>query len=358
VVYDSCKELGIPWASAQYVILGDDVLFGDPVLAEAYRRRIESLGVPVSLEKTLVSRDTLEFAKRYVHQGEEITPFPISAVVDTAQNVSLLVSALYGEQKRALVPRSGIPGAVYQLYRTYLHRNPRSCRKARDEAVRVLAGLDYSSGHLTRREFLGILAGQHACPRVDDTITDAVCDYIFDSAIRDLFSKAVSVPRLKLGLVPLELIQVIEGMGDYRLTSGGLELAGSLPVVDVYSQLIQMFDKSLSGHQLARAEGEEYDDLVRAIQLPLSDKLLLIPVREQRAVMQGRFAASLLKNFRSTAQRISSGELDPQALPPMVPLLPEWYHIGKLCQEMVRYSDFPGWYGRGSLGWGMISPPN
>jgi hypothetical protein len=64
VVFDCCRELGIPWSSARYVVLGDDILIGDPRIASAYRSRLLSLGVEVSLEKTLVSSDTFEFAKR------------------------------------------------------------------------------------------------------------------------------------------------------------------------------------------------------------------------------------------------------------------------------------------------------
>jgi len=38
-----------------------------------------SLGVNISKDKTLVSKDTFEFAKRLFHQNEEVTGFPLAA---------------------------------------------------------------------------------------------------------------------------------------------------------------------------------------------------------------------------------------------------------------------------------------
>lgn len=64
VVYACCQELKVPWSKAEYVILGDDILFGNRGLAEVYLTVISDLGVGISVEKSLVSFDTFEFAKR------------------------------------------------------------------------------------------------------------------------------------------------------------------------------------------------------------------------------------------------------------------------------------------------------
>jgi len=63
----------------QYRILGDDIVIRDSAVAGAYRTVMADLGVVISPEKTLVSRDTFEFAKRLFHQGTEITAFPVAA---------------------------------------------------------------------------------------------------------------------------------------------------------------------------------------------------------------------------------------------------------------------------------------
>jgi hypothetical protein len=158
VVYDCCRELGILWESARYVVLGDDILIGDPELAQAYRSRLSSLGVSVSVEKTLVSFDTFEFAKRWFHKGEEITPFPVSAVIDTYKSVPLLVSALYGEQRRGLVPQSGIPGAVESLYARLGFRR-KICSSVRVQAQHCVLSAQFSDGTLGAAQFLSELLG-------------------------------------------------------------------------------------------------------------------------------------------------------------------------------------------------------
>lgn len=158
VVYDCCRSLGILWESARYVILGDDILFGDRELASAYRARLSSLGVAVSVEKTLVSKDTFEFAKRWFHKGEEVTPFPVSAVIDTYKSIALVVSALYGEQRRGLVPRSGIPGAVGSLYARLGYRRS-ICASVVTMAERCVLSAKFSDGTLGAAEFISELLG-------------------------------------------------------------------------------------------------------------------------------------------------------------------------------------------------------
>jgi len=117
VMYACCRLIGQRWNSARYVILGDDVLIGDSALAEVYLAALSSLGVGVSRQKTYVSVDMCEFAKRYLFLGEEVTPFPVSSVMSNLGDVSLLVSALMGETRKGLRPLSGIPGAVGTLSR-------------------------------------------------------------------------------------------------------------------------------------------------------------------------------------------------------------------------------------------------
>jgi len=46
------------------MILGDDIVIKNNAVAEAYIRVIKGLGVELSIQKTHVSNDTYEFAKR------------------------------------------------------------------------------------------------------------------------------------------------------------------------------------------------------------------------------------------------------------------------------------------------------
>jgi hypothetical protein len=64
VMFALCQELNLEWKTAQYCVLGDDVLIGHRALGEAFRRCLTELGVEVSELKTYISDDMFEFCKR------------------------------------------------------------------------------------------------------------------------------------------------------------------------------------------------------------------------------------------------------------------------------------------------------
>lgn len=302
-MYDCCRELRIPWKSAQYVILGDDILIGSVDLALAYRHRISDLGVEVSIQKTLVSQDTFEFAKRYFHRGEEITPFPISAVVDTYQSIPLLVSALAGELKRDLCPMSGIPGAVGSLYRR-LHKSSAFVKKVELEAYRCELSVNFSNGSLGALEFISKLLGesQSAGLRESGALTDQTANLILKDSVHTMFADSLSNPKLDLGRLAVDLVERFTG-GDHRFTDDGFSLIYALPFLGCYGQVEEMYLRSLDSHKLELEE--DYDGaLTRALMIPLSDQAFTVPVREQRMMVHGKFAATVLK---SALQKLSPG---------------------------------------------------
>jgi len=81
-------------------MLGDDILIGDRRLSEKYKEVILSLGVVFSPLKTHESLTLLEFAKRLVYKGVEITPFPMSSLRESAKRFYLLLPTLHGEDKK------------------------------------------------------------------------------------------------------------------------------------------------------------------------------------------------------------------------------------------------------------------
>lgn len=59
-----------------YILLGDDIVLRDDKVADSYRSVMSTLGVEISEPKTLVSKDTFEFAKKTLHRGQDISPIP------------------------------------------------------------------------------------------------------------------------------------------------------------------------------------------------------------------------------------------------------------------------------------------
>lgn len=75
-------------------MLGDDVLIGDKRLASAYMDLIQRLGVDFSKAKTHISPHFCEFAKRLVYKGEEVSPFPISALGEASKRYFNLIALM------------------------------------------------------------------------------------------------------------------------------------------------------------------------------------------------------------------------------------------------------------------------
>jgi len=102
-------HLIVQWASMKsgntklfrdYRLLGDDIVIRNAKVATEYLNILRNLGIEVSLSKTMVSKDTFEFAKRLFLQETEVTGFPLAGVVNTIGRWSELCTVLKEGQKR------------------------------------------------------------------------------------------------------------------------------------------------------------------------------------------------------------------------------------------------------------------
>lgn len=122
IVYLCFLREGIDWRHANHVLLGDDIVIGDDRIAKQYLSLIEGLGVEISKQKTHISSDTYEFAKRWVHKGMEISPFPVSAVLDEKTVYTGLLSVLDTIRFRNWSFKMSLSEAIGEFYSIYYHR--------------------------------------------------------------------------------------------------------------------------------------------------------------------------------------------------------------------------------------------
>lgn len=78
-----------PFTFDQYIILGDDIVIKNQRIAQRYTNIITKLGVSISKQKTHVSKDTYEFAKRWIKGGIEITGIPLRGILSNLELVSI-----------------------------------------------------------------------------------------------------------------------------------------------------------------------------------------------------------------------------------------------------------------------------
>jgi hypothetical protein len=84
------RRAGLTVFFEDYALLGDDIVIANDRVAEKYRELLSELDMPISEQKTHVSNDTYEFAKRWVHQGQEVTGFALSGLFTAWKRYPLL----------------------------------------------------------------------------------------------------------------------------------------------------------------------------------------------------------------------------------------------------------------------------
>lgn len=87
IVRLAAKRAGFPITWEGYVLLGDDIVLANEHVAREYMTILAQLSVEVSPLKTHVSNDTYEFAKRWIHVGEEVTGAPLGSLFEAIRFV-------------------------------------------------------------------------------------------------------------------------------------------------------------------------------------------------------------------------------------------------------------------------------
>lgn len=113
----------------QYIILGDDIVIKNDKVAKKYIEIIKGLGVELSLQKTHVSTNTYEFAKRWIQESHnrEITGLPLGGILRNINNPNIVFTVLYDyfKIKGNYLPSStnSLVDLVNSLYHKLLIRN-------------------------------------------------------------------------------------------------------------------------------------------------------------------------------------------------------------------------------------------
>jgi hypothetical protein len=82
-----------------YIILGDDIVIKDDKVAKKYVDVMKKLGVAISPHKTHVSKDTYEFAKRWIRYKDEkfieFSPLPVKGIALNIKNPFIVFTILF-----------------------------------------------------------------------------------------------------------------------------------------------------------------------------------------------------------------------------------------------------------------------
>lgn len=190
VMYRVSRDLRTPWRDLPYVVLGDDILIGEESVGKRYLELISTIGVEVSLQKSYISDEICEFAKRVLLTAEmtEFSPFPIHAVVEES-SVSLLVSTISNMENKGYIPLKGIPDAVIGLKQVLSgprSPNPRKWERERLRAYLCEVSTKFLSGGLTSGELFSAVcgpSGRNYSPGEVDLFLQVVMAEIFTKSL-------------------------------------------------------------------------------------------------------------------------------------------------------------------------------
>jgi hypothetical protein len=82
ILWKACKMSNLRWKRARYMLLGDDIVIANDTLARNYKKLLTEWGVEIQHSKTHTSPHGFEFAKQIRLHGENVSPFPLSALFD------------------------------------------------------------------------------------------------------------------------------------------------------------------------------------------------------------------------------------------------------------------------------------
>jgi len=249
---------------------------------------MSSLGVGISDPKSWISTETCEFAKRYLYRGEEITPFPISAVMDNLGEIPLLVSALSGEEKKGLVPRNGIPGSVGALARSLHHRRA-NVRNWENWSRHSLMATEFMRGNVEALEFFQSL--NHP---FDESIAEVYWLYgqqILRAALTALIRESLSKKKVNIGEVLLDDIDKLLMGGTGGVDLADEDLSKFLPVVGVLLRMEKSLLRCESKNFLDSDSGEVLSDVLEEfLANPLQMSSWGLDTRSRRARGYSRLA--------------------------------------------------------------------
>lgn len=134
-----------------YIILGDDIVIRNDQVAKRYRAIMRHYGVEISEAKTHVSKDTYEFAKRWIKGGCEISGIPLKGILANIRNKGVFLLSLWDYNER--IPAFGHVSIHNIAARVYsglaIGRRRSGIKTLKGQFFNVLEMLNFTFGRMS-----------------------------------------------------------------------------------------------------------------------------------------------------------------------------------------------------------------
>lgn len=297
MVYLACLRAKIPWKSAPYILLGDDILIGDHNLALHYHDIItKELRVNISGPKSFISDHFFEFAKRLFWKGEEITPFPISSLKENTKNFTAFINTLLEIANRGWTSSWTADGVISEAYAQVIHLRSKLRNKMKprifvaSELLQVIRGSLPAGPSIT--EVFSRLGFTFEKPFSDhegnSLIENSVVDLFSSQAILDPNSKS---PDHYFDLAA-NLVMLLTS--DPQRSELGFNTIYALPHTAVFGQIEETYVSLITKAREFSIVGD-WPLLFKTMAIPISDMIFV----ERSAKTVTRVSSKLVDSFKA-----------------------------------------------------------
>lgn len=307
VVFYACEVTGVNWKTLPYALLGDDIVIGDQRVAEVYLRVISELGVEVSKQKTHISSHSFEFAKRWIHKGEEITPFPLHSLKEDGKRYYSLVNLLIEVQSKGWLLKCSIPEAIESFY-TFVVKRPSRFRKGLETKVRTCECIMKIMRESVPATEMNNLIGQLGFKIPELRLEE--CRGILSNLAVELFalsnpentSKEDKAKEKPLGLLAEQYLlyltseEWIDSIA--TLVDEPYSYPSYLPILACYGQVEEMYlDLKKKARRVDTIHEGEWPALLKHMLLPISDEAFYCRSSDMVPYASSILGAKLLERF-------------------------------------------------------------
>jgi len=305
LVFKAAKAAKRNWKRVPYMLLGDDIVIANDHVKEEYLKLLELWGIPFNPEKTHSSPYGFEFAKQVRLNGVNVTPFPISALLDRKRQLLNAIGIIYEEVHKK--DWKMIKENPYHLYSRMVHglnRQRLSVMKPRIDTV--ISFLDFLNG----RGSLGPAVKQYVVHLTGSTLkwSDFHFDQHADRIAKRVIIKSFLESRERitdsnnpkpLGLLAEQMVMSITSLRD-----GGadcFDLIESVPFLQIYGRaeetyLELMRDEEVKFGSLHDPKG--FRKLFDKVNIPLSDEGFYVRNRDVMVVVSQKVSRLLLEGIK------------------------------------------------------------
>jgi hypothetical protein len=195
---------------SDYILLGDDIVIKNDKVAKRYIEWTGYLGVDISMHKTHISKDTYEFAKRWICKGKEITGIPMNGIIENINNPFIVMVNLFDYFKVKGNYLGSVKNLTSILFSLYKGLNRKLSKKFDNSRFKMKVrtfheSLNYSFGYSTLDSLRELLAmnihnEQYVLP------SNNLIHQCFDDVIQMGLGKSIGNSLTVLGSISDDLI--------------------------------------------------------------------------------------------------------------------------------------------------------